>query len=540
MKSSHLKGLTLSAQTLVSKLMSWSTLSQRWSGSSDTTALLEQIGVAAEPLAIPTLISFGLAHNLEVRAKAKSTIRHLFAQVPTESLPLLDESLRQSWGQVEDWYGMKPNAIERLGGDTDEDLVFIGLVSCHRNGFVRAEALRVLGSKPSGVIIPFVLIRLVDWVSEVRFVAEEELQRKLSVEYADAFVNCLPLIDRLSKNSRYRPVYSSWIEALLKSPRGGDALRRGVHSTNRKMRRHCFKIAFDNPTIRTKGLILEALRDPDVIVRKWAFTIGPQFLSTDDYDWMQEASTDPYGPIRRMAFETLVAKSTPSPEDLAPFLLDRSAAIRCACQSAYIKLHNHSPADVYRAAIQDPLARKAEVGVLGLAETGDHTDVPAISMMLSSRSARVRRAVIRALRILGIEGHEQVLLMAVATDVLSVAREAAFALLSRRANPAADIWVAALKNPDQRLHSNVLKLMKSAPKWGQLILYLGAAVSSDANLSACSIEMLAAWLNRFNSSFVDPSPAERDMATSQLDRASELLPARFVTELRFILQTATR
>jgi hypothetical protein len=50
MKSSHLKGLTLSAQALVNKLVSWSTLSQQWSGSGDTIALLEEIGLAAEPL----------------------------------------------------------------------------------------------------------------------------------------------------------------------------------------------------------------------------------------------------------------------------------------------------------------------------------------------------------------------------------------------------------------------------------------------------------------------------------------------------------
>jgi hypothetical protein len=382
--------------------------------------------------------------------------------------------------------------------------------------------------------------RYLAWLSEVRFVAEDEFQKKLLVEYADAFVNSLPLIDRLAKNSRYRPVYSSWIDTLLRSPRNGDALRRGIHSTDRKIRRHCFRIAVENRTVQTKGLILEALGDPDVVVRKWAFSVTPEFLSADECDWIQRASKDPYGPIRRMVFETLLAKSTPSLEDLAPFLLDRSAALRRVTQSAYIKLRSQSPASVYRVTIQDPIARKAEVAVLGLAETGGRSDVSAISKMLSNRSSRVRRAVVRALRILGIEGQERVLLSTIASDVRSVAREAASALLWRRANPASGVWVEALKNPDQRLHSNVLRLMKSAPKWQQLVLYLGAAVSDNANLSACAIEMLTAWLNRFNSSFVDPSPAERDMAAYQLDRASERLPDRLVAELRFILQTAAR
>src|SRR5260370_2607076 len=117
-------------------------------------------------------------------------------------------------------------------------------------------------------------------------------------------------------------------------------------------------------------------------------------------------------------------------------------------------------------------------------------------MVVTTAQGLWRGGGFRASGLRRIQGCERVLLFAVATDVLSVAREAAFALLWRRANPAADIWVAALKNPDQRLHSNVLKLMKSAPKWRQLILYLGAAVSSDANLSACSIDILAAWVDR--------------------------------------------
>jgi HEAT repeat protein len=540
MKSSHLKGLTLTVQTLIGKLMSWSTLSQRWSGSDDTALLLEQVGSAAEPLAIPSLISFALADNAEVRAKAKSSIRHLLAQIRAESLPFLDESLRRSWGQVEDWYGLKPGAVKELGGDTDEDVVFLGLVSCHRNGYVRAEALRILGSKPSGLIIPFVLMRLVDWVSEVRFVAEDEFQKKLVDEHADSFVNCLPLTDRLAKNSRYRSVYSLWIEALLISPQNADALRRGTHSTDRLIRRHCFKIAVENRSTQTKELILEALQDTDVIVRARAFSVAPMFLSGNECDWVREASTDPYGPIRRMAFENLVAKPAHSLEDLAPFLLDRSVVIRRAAQSAYLKLLKQSSVGVYRVSIRDPVARNAEVAVIGLAETGDRSDLPAILEMLPSRSARVRGAAVRALRILGIDGQEGVLLKVVASDVRSVARKAASALLARRDHSASAVWVEALKNPDKSLHCNVLKLIRSAPKWQQLNLYLGAVVSSDESLSACAIEMLMWWLNQFNASFVNPSLSERDLAASQLDRASELLPARLVSELRFTLRMATR
>jgi hypothetical protein len=50
-----LPGLSPSTQALVARLTSWRTLNQRWSGDGDTIAILEQIGEASEPLAIPQL-----------------------------------------------------------------------------------------------------------------------------------------------------------------------------------------------------------------------------------------------------------------------------------------------------------------------------------------------------------------------------------------------------------------------------------------------------------------------------------------------------
>src|SRR5438045_932194 len=142
MTTPHLNRLSPSTRALVTRLTSWRTLPQRWSGGDDTVPILEQIGEANEPLAIPELMSFGFVNNHNIRAKARSIIERLFAQIPIEALPFLDESLRQSWAHLEDWYGMKPDAIENIGGSADADRLYLALVSCHRNGHVRAQALR--------------------------------------------------------------------------------------------------------------------------------------------------------------------------------------------------------------------------------------------------------------------------------------------------------------------------------------------------------------------------------------------------------------
>lgn len=187
----------------MTRLMTWKTLLRRWGGADDTIAILEQIGQAREPLAIPHLMSFGFVRNSRVRTHARLTIWKLFSTIPIESLTLLDESLRQSWTHLEDWYGMRLDDIAGLGGSSDADQLYLALASCHRSGYVRAEALRWLSVCPSGIVVPFALMRLVDWVSEVRSAAETVLRSNLNVANADAFVRCLGLMVRLSANSRY-------------------------------------------------------------------------------------------------------------------------------------------------------------------------------------------------------------------------------------------------------------------------------------------------------------------------------------------------
>ena len=160
--------------------------------------------------------------------------------------------------------------------------------------------------------------------------------------------------------------------------------------------------------------------------------------------------------------------------------------------------------------------------------------------MLTSPSARVRRAAVGALRILGIEGQEQILLRLVSSDVPPVAREAASSLLSGRSLAADAVWAAALTNTDKRVHLVVLRLLRSAGKWQQLRLFLEAADSIDPKLSECSVGMLTLWIRKFNSTFVQPTVADTEASLKLMEAVRTRLPDSLASELRFILKTGTR
>jgi hypothetical protein len=96
----------------------------------------------------------GLADDGTVRLAARAAIRELLQLVPLESLPLLDEMLRRVWGHLEYWHGLRPESVPRLASVSVDDRVFVRLVASHRNGFVRAGALRLLANDEFVEVIP--------------------------------------------------------------------------------------------------------------------------------------------------------------------------------------------------------------------------------------------------------------------------------------------------------------------------------------------------------------------------------------------------
>jgi hypothetical protein len=543
MRNQSLRGVSSSTLDLVKQLSAL--LSPRtWIGNlvsltrpadEDAIAILNQIGRVNEPLAIRELLPFGLMRKGKIRAKARSIIQRFYSQILVEALPVLDEHLRQGWHYLGDWYDMRPDAVDDLGGDSEADKIFLGLVASNRSGYVRAAAIRALGADTSALGIPFLLVRLTDWVREVQMEAETVVRQKLSPEYAGKIVDCLGLLERFKGSSRFLPAYSEWIDDLLVRPECVEAVRSGMRADSREVRRNCYRSAVRNPALRAGDVIEQAISDRDVIVRKWAFAAGFDLLPERNGEWLSLAVCDPYGPIRRIAFETISSSSPACREDLVPFLLDRSASIRHECQSLVAGLEGGSPAEFYRDRILQPGQKNADISLIGLAETGDRTDGRVIAEYLTSSSARIRSAVIRALRILGVEGHEPTLLRVVSTDVPSVARSAAFTLLSSRSVTADAVWAATLANRNSWARVVVLSLLKSARKWEQLRFYLEAAADSDPCIAELAARKLARWLENFNRTFAPPSASDLERCVQLAAEARPHLPVALVRELDFIL-----
>lgn len=128
MKAQQLRALSPATLELTRSLYQKPGLMDRWNADARTIRTIYQVGAANEPSAIRDLMSFGLSRDVEVRTAARANIEHLFSLVPVEAMLVLDDWLRQTWGSLEDWYGLRPEAVRIFRPETHADRIFLGLI----------------------------------------------------------------------------------------------------------------------------------------------------------------------------------------------------------------------------------------------------------------------------------------------------------------------------------------------------------------------------------------------------------------------------
>ncbi len=156
--------------------------------------------------------------------------------------------------------------------------------------------------------LAFVLLRLNDWVPEVRRTAKELLATLMTKENVDAVVVALPLILALETKGRdnHRPTVESAL-VLLRGPNGREALARGVDSTDRKVRFACYRLLLGEEAVDLK-FFRKALEDPSPMLRVTAVRAGAR-VQPLPVALLEKARADSFFLVRREAFRLLLGVS---------------------------------------------------------------------------------------------------------------------------------------------------------------------------------------------------------------------------------------
>ncbi len=560
LRPSH-RGAGPEAFALIDRLIDRQTLALRATDAAVARSTIESLEALGEPAVIPWLLLVRLAQNepgpwdrvrsivqrsadparqvrgsLAVEAAVRLTLRVMPSGLaPLERLVRGSLAWRVSASQA---------AIEATLAEIDPALAvgFLGIASWHPDGHVREWAVRGLARCTDERAIRFLLLRLDDWVPQVRSPAVAAAQARLTADSAAAFVAALPLLRALGTRVRSTPLVD-WIERWLLQPQFRTELLRGLSHPDRFVRRATLACYAKADQVDLREPLEIALRDSDVATRLQAFALGRERLGAEERRWFAEALCDDDMGLLRAEGLALLDEIDPAAAlpRLEAALLDRAAVVR---GTARFLLRRRGLvrdwAAFYREASSssEPRVRRAALASLGdlgsAAEDGDR-----IVTLLHDDTVGVVAAALRALGQLDPEAarlHAHSFLL---DRRLGVAMSAASFLRTNRSPADLPALRRALKEAPQRaVRLLAIARMASLLRFDALGVLM-ESIRSDDPIGTAAREALGVWLRNYDRAPYfppAPSPAERNAVPAAFALVASMLEKRERAAVEAILE----
>ncbi|MBV9850523.1 MAG: hypothetical protein JO250_12695 [Armatimonadetes bacterium] len=497
--------------------------------------------------AIPLVFSFVFDRDQQVADEAWIVLTCLTARFQETGWRSLEPVMR-SYAAEFPLGRLGPDDLEKLSRFGNRQSLLLGLASFHGNGYVREAAVRRLDASSDGEL-PFLLLRLNDWVEQVHRAALAACAARLTPENARQFVANLPYIESLVEAQRrdLRPFIQA-VEELLMRPVCLPALLEGLSSSDSRTCRTCLRLALAASGEDTTLIFERAFRSNNPRLRLDAARALRSLPAGDPVQmvFLPRLSHDARASIR---CEYLYLCHEKYPERTAwvlrNALLDPHPSVREAARY-YLKLHE--PMDFrlfYRAALGGPEVTSLAAVLAGLGETGQAEDTAVIAPFLHHSSADVRRAAVTAQGKLDGDNYVAQLLEALKDSRSRVSRAAREALLPRVfLIPDDALWAAWAGAVTPQAKKNALRLMLTLPQWRGGVLLVracAAAAEQEDNDSAMTAQTLVqTWLACFNRSALSPTTEQLGQVKSVIEGSQASFGPEILAALQRILQDSER
>jgi HEAT repeat protein len=533
----------VSAQTkaLVERLNTPASFWEKITSKRDDAELIARVADSGEPAAVVDLAPFVLSEDPSIARAAASAVEGLLSAVTSEDLARLDSIFRErspySGRYRMEWHRLAPSDLGRLEGFTRRGNILLGLASFHESGYVREEAVLRLAKSTGDAEFPFLLIRLNDWVAEVREAARLALGPRLSPRYAGSLVENLALVMRLGQAARvdHSQIVEA-VESLLKSAECRDALLRGLESNNRSVRRICFRLAAEAEGRDAPAVLERALADRDTVTRLWAARqVSTGLAGEAAEDLLEIMKGDHFMPVRREALRAFVSRAPEKARaELRRALFDPHASVREEARYHLRKLGEADFASIYRQALTNAEEGDLYSAVNGLGETGTASDDRVVLPYAPHGSAKVRGAAVKALVRLNGDEHLPVFINALGDVTPAVSREARKALAGRAVAAGGGLlWEMFVASSLPHVRRNILYLLSRSGKWDAIYYLIRAAGDPDVGIAEAGRLGVVRWLSQFNRSFSAPTPEQISRLEGALRERGRLLDESVREQLWF-------
>jgi HEAT repeat protein len=507
------KQLSPATRELIEALYRRLDLVERFFRGDPRAEILHKIGDAGEPAAIPDLLPLVLTRSSDIAREATRVIERLLECVKPAEYSRFDEYLRVGdldwkWRR-ETWADLQVQDVKRFAKLSEGAASFLGVLSCHWSGYIRESAVRELGQFTSGAELPFLLLRVNDWVGNVREIARSLVLARIRLEYASAFLKWLPLVLRLRLTRRGKnEEIIERVTELFKSGEIARLLEAGRKSEDRLTRRFFYEASLSGRQEGEDALLAQALLDSDFHIRVIATRALEHRPPSAEAQRMLEAGLrSSFSRVRQEALRSYAEKYPGSAEaELKRALFDLNISIR---EEAQFYLNKTGTVDLRAFYIENIPASSGKAlasSLAGLGERGRKEDTALVSQCLAAEQPLVRAAALRAIAKLDPGYAAVIFLEALCDESAKVGREASFGLQKRVNSVGGErLWDAFLRCKSPRGKRGVLFLLARLSKWESLGYLLQALGEPDKSVSEAAARYKARLWRRWNRSFVPPT-----------------------------------
>jgi hypothetical protein len=500
---------------------------------------------AGESEAIPDLLPLVITGDKRAIQASAEAIHGLLQRLRPPDFANFDVFVRQSYSnwlpRREPWYRMKPSDVRHIASIGAEAVSILGIASFHGSGFVREAATRELGKIESGDELPFLLIRVNDWVEVVHCLARDLVVARIRADYLPHFLKWLTLALRMGEAKRVD--HSAILQAmrrLFELPEARETVMAGFASEDKFARRFCFDVAFDSGVVGVETAMRKAFKTKDVEVRKGAVTKLGALLPNSEWDGLLVlARRDANAGVRRAALEIYRDKFPErATDEFEAALLDANISIREMAQGFFEKTGTLHIRDYYVRSLGVSGRRQLTAAIAGLGETARTDDARLVEVFLGHASAAVRAAALHTVARLNPGGYIDAFVFALEDASARVGRESALALI-RKANLVGGARLWQIHERSQHLHSKrfVLYLLARINKWDSIAYLIRSLSETDEHLVELSKRYIARWFARYNRSFVVPRPEQLKALRDVLAESSLLVSMEMKQELEGIVKS---
>ena len=493
---------------------------------------LQRIESAGEVAAIFYLAVFATKNKRDPSNRASETADKLLRPLAPSELLVLDQHARAQY-HYEDPELLKalrevaPAQLSELTELHPGAHALLGAMSFHWSGYVREAAVRQLAQIRTGDELPFLLIRLNDWIPQVRTAARQTIQDRTTPAYAHHFAGNLRLLQQLLIWERIdHSTFLRWILEYLRKPECSAALDQRLSSPNPVDRRLAFELLARPDYEELASLLGKASQDADPMIRLWAIRKARNYLPPETLLSMAtKAMSDRYAAIRAQAVYAHVEHGPTEviSGTLRPFLLDRSASLRSLARFHLATREPIDFANFYRELIASDRPSKRAMAIESLGEVGTTSEADLIQKCLAEAHPGVRAASIRALSRLDGDRFVGEFVDLLLDESPTVARAAADALAKRVGLvDHARLWQENANLKPVAARERVLRIIFDASKWDGLYYALSLVDDPEPGIQKLALDHVRKWTGKFARSSVAATAAQRERVVAAL--ASKTLP----------------